>query len=1180
MTKELKVVKESSKSAGSTEIDLLVESLSAEEVGPWSKDRVAESLMLEAGLEKEKADDIATVVEDRISQLKISRISTSLVRELVNNELLERGENKRLKRYQCLEIPISDIESFTFAKSNANSNINNNNPESVAFFMSENITKKYALRRVFSQDVTQAHLDGRIYIHDLGMVERLYCFGGNIPEYLKKYGLQDLDSLSTKSFPASTANTLVGHINTFLSIIQAYFAGALGLGFLNIFFAPYLMNMSREQVYNLAQHFVFSLSQNCFSRGAQVLFIDLNLHFGIPKVLKDVPAIGPKGKYMIKMHIKDTCNNSWIFYNDKPEIDLEKIDIEIKRLNEEAESTVMGDVCYGFPESVKDDNIEFRVMTYGDFEQEAQMFLDVILQLYKEGDKQGNFFYFPKIDLHITKECFEDETQKALLMKACETASVNGTPYFIYDRDSTVLSQCCLEAKEPLLLRKEGKVFLGKAEDMSTQSEIIAVDPVSHKSEWVFPKHVITREESAIVEITARDGKQMRVTKDHPILILEDGEVKERKAEALKEGDFVLRKVKWEDSLFSINYKEHKGVLIDEEYAFMLGLFQAEGCKSKAGELCFALHKDELDLVNRVCDFFGLSFIRKQYVDKYHIWDIRVRSICSRIQFKEICEKYEKIPQVIWNSPLSVMKAYIEGFYAGDGWKYSNYTLKKGKGIGINDANLSVELSILHDMIGIPTTYREHSYTSKKGKHVGREFFHQVILYQTSVSKHSILYDRIPHQLIKFKRGASHLLRIDKKEKLIGIDKLNSLCDQGYVERAQVDRCMNDPIRYIPIEKVEVLSGEFKVYDIELPKFNWFVHSQSFISHNCRLKVEINDEELIKHPESIRFCALQNVTINLPQAAYRAGKGNFTDFIDEVYKSMDFAMKAHEQKARLMKKCMKPGAPLYTVGKAWSDKLPWVDLDKSTRIIGILGLNEAMQFLFDKGLDDEKSYKKGLETIVRMYHKCEKYEKEFECPVRLEETPAESLAYRAAKVDLQRFPEQAKSVVRGSVEGGGVYYSNSVHLPVDSPVGIVERVKKQSAFHPLVRSGSMVHAWVNDSLPEPGSLFSFLQKVYNNTACDQICVSPNFTFCKDCDQRSVGLLDECPYCKSKNLEHVSRVTGYFSKVENYNAGKKQEVKDRLKGDCKVEEKQFYEVIREIDEVLKSDTVCKLKVEEK
>ena len=26
----------------------------------------------------------------------------------------------------------------------------------------------------------------------------------------------------------------------------------------------------------------------------------------------------------------------------------------------------------------------------------------------------------------------------------------------------------------------------------------------------------------------------------------------------------------------------------------------------------------------------------------------------------------------------------------------------------------------------------------------------------------------------------------------------------------------------------------------------------------------------MKHPESIRFCGFQNVTINLPQAAYRA----------------------------------------------------------------------------------------------------------------------------------------------------------------------------------------------------------------------------------------------------------------------------------------------------------------------
>jgi ribonucleoside-triphosphate reductase len=41
---------------------------------------------------------------------------------------------------------------------------------------------------------------------------------------------------------------------------------------------------------------------------------------------------------------------------------------------------------------------------------------------------------------------------------------------------------------------------------------------------------------------------------------------------------------------------------------------------------------------------------------------------------------------------------------------------------------------------------------------------------------------------------------------------------------------------------------------------------------------------------------------------------------------------------------------------------------------------------------------------------------------------------------------------------------------------------------------------------------------------------------------------KCPQCGSKNVYGVSRVVGYYSKIENWNAGKKSEFKDRQKGD--------------------------------
>lgn len=48
--------------------------------------------------------------------------------------------------------------------------------------------------------------------------------------------------------------------------------------------------------------------------------------------------------------------------------------------------------------------------------------------------------------------------------------------------------------------------------------------------------------------------------------------------------------------------------------------------------------------------------------------------------------------------------------------------------------------------------------------------------------------------------------------------------------------------------------------------------------------------------------------------------------------------------------------------------------------------------------------------------------------------------------------------------------------------------------------------------------------------------------------------DNCPRCKhcgSKNVYGISRVVGFFSKIEDWNKSKKAEFKDRQKGNYKI-----------------------------
>ncbi len=697
---QLKVSKQVKGKSNVTDLTLLVSAPSKEDITAWDRHKVADALVKEANVPSKVAISVARAVEKKILSSELKQVSTSFVRELVDNELLSLGYGKKMKRQTSFGIPAYDLEELIYNKSMENSNIATHNPEAVNLGIAEVTLKQYALENIFSQNVAMAHLQARIHIHDLGYPTRVYCSSHSL-EYLKKYGL-NLSNLEIISSPAKHARTLTGHLNTFLASMQAYYAGALGIGYLNIFYAPYLVGMSFEQMKQEAQYFIFSGSQNAFSRGGQSLFIDANIHMGIPNYLKNVQAIGPGGKYTGK--------------------------------------------------------------TYKEYEKEVQMFAQALMEVWLEGDNYGHIFSFPKMDLHISQETFDDPEQLKLLEYACYVASENGTPYFVFDRDEVTLSQCC---------RLRTSLNLSKPED---------------------------------------------------------------------------------------------------------------------------------------------------------------------------------------------------------------------------------------------------------------------------------------------------------------------------------------------------------IY-------------------------------MINHPESLRFCGFQNVTLNLPQAAFRAGRNNTDKLLSEIKKIMDLAVKAHLDKKGFISKIMvSKELPLWQLGKPALDGKPYVDLQKATYIIGMVGLNECVQYITGKQLhESDEAYKLGLKISSLMFLQIKNYSKQHNLKFALEESPAESATRRLAKIDLREFPEQTSEVIKGNLENDEYYYTNSIHYAANAPINLVERIVGQSRFHSLIESGAIIHAFIGEEKPSPESIFNLVKKTWQNTKAAQLTISPEFTVCNQCSRMMRGLHSECGNCGSKSVYGVTRIVGYYSRISNWNKSKIGELRDRHNG---------------------------------
>ncbi|MGD0235293.1 MAG: anaerobic ribonucleoside-triphosphate reductase [Syntrophorhabdales bacterium] len=382
-----------------TDLNLFVRT-SEETISEWNREKIVDAMMRETLIDHDTAAAISKDVESLIRKSGIKVVTAPLIREMVNARLIERGLEHARKMHTRLGMPIYDVDTLILHPNKENANVPHG-PEATNLTLAERIKKEFALLSVFSQDVSDAHMNGDIHLHDLGFIDRPYCSGQSL-EFIKKFGLDLPHSLSMAK-PAKHPEVLLAHLVKFAAALQSHFAGAIGWDAVNIFFAPYLEGMSDNEVKQLAQMLIFEFSQQAVARGGQAIFTDINLYWEIPKHFVDVPAIGPGGKFTGK--------------------------------------------------------------TYGQYEKEAQRFVWKLFEVFKEGDGAGRPFFFPKPLVHITEKFFKTDGYADFLDLICDVASDKGNTYFVFDRGETAkISECCrlsfkldeqdlLDAKEPWRMR-------------------------------------------------------------------------------------------------------------------------------------------------------------------------------------------------------------------------------------------------------------------------------------------------------------------------------------------------------------------------------------------------------------------------------------------------------------------------------------------------------------------------------------------------------------------------------------------------------------------------------------------------------------------------------------------------------------------------------------------------------
>lgn len=299
-------------------------------------------------------------------------------------------------------------------------------------------------------------------------------------------------------------------------------------------------------------------------------------------------------------------------------------------------------------------------------------------------------------------------------------------------------------------------------------------------------------------------------------------------------------------------------------------------------------------------------------------------------------------------------------------------------------------------------------------------------------------------------------------------------------------------------------------------------------------------------PWERRCASIQNVTINLPRLGYRAWEsddGKLFSLLDEV---LGLAVQAHIQKRGFIEKLLALGdaGPLAMLAMQ-NDGSPYLDMGEATYLIGVTGLNELVQIRKGQQLhESEEALAWGLSVIGHIREEAERQGGVHGMKLLLEQTPAETTAYRFARLDLKQFSPLPGRYVRGDLARGEIYYTNSSHLNPAAPVDPLARIRMEGRFHPLFRAGAVTHIELGAAEPPAGMLASLVVRAFCETQSNQIVFSPEFTFCAGCGATLRGLLEKCSHCASADVDGLARITQYMSWISGWNRGKRAELRDR------------------------------------
>ena len=290
------------------------------------------------------------------------------------------------------------------------------------------------------------------------------------------------------------------------------------------------------------------------------------------------------------------------------------------------------------------------------------------------------------------------------------------------------------------------------------------------------------------------------------------------------------------------------------------------------------------------------------------------------------------------------------------------------------------------------------------------------------------------------------------------------------------------------------------------------------------------------------------VSINLPQIGILA-KGDEEAFWKLLDQRLELCFEALMCRHNALKGVRSDVSPVHWQNGAIARLESGETIDRflyggySSISLGYIGLYELTMLMKGVSQTDPVGEEFAVRVMKYLRKTCDRWKAETNVGFALYGTPAESLCYRFARIDKERFGTIPTVTDKG-------YYTNSYHVDVREEIDAFSKFDFESQFQSISSGGSISYVEIPNMNNNLTALSQVVQYIYDHIQYAEFNTKSDY--CQVCGFDGEITINEayqweCPNCGNKDQTKMNvtrRTCGYLG--ENFwNEGKTKEIKARV-----------------------------------